>query len=128
MSNEAGTFVRIRGVVSKKPHVLEKVAFLSVTVEAGRYPDHHEIKCFDRGVMSDIANLGEGEQVTVDGQLVKEKLMVDKNPILNARGKAVYVPFVKATSVKPGWGDGKSSPPPRPNPPPPPPPADDIPW
>lgn len=90
----------ITGTVSRKPYTSEKFGRLSLLVSSGSRKAYHDVKAFDLDVIAAIRQLGEGEQVTVKGELMSEQLKdSDKNPIKVAN-RDVWVTALKATSVQ----------------------------
>jgi hypothetical protein len=93
--------------------VLDRVAFLSLSVTSGRRTTYLDVKAFEPHVMDAIRGLGQGEEVTVEGELMTEELRDKSGPIKKADGKGYWVPALKVTKLVAGSSDSDAPAPTR---------------
>lgn len=67
--NEANARFKLENARVIRLKELPKVAFLTVLVQAGKYPDYQEVVCFQPAAFP----LTEGTAVTISGELQKKK-------------------------------------------------------
>lgn len=101
MSFTHGAGFRVCGAVVRRFVVPSgKCAFLVLDVVAHPRSKKIEFKAFDRGMVDEIAGLGDGQTVEVTGQVDMETVKSRDRKDINVDGRAKWVPTLVVKAIK----------------------------